>query len=114
MHLGKNNPVRNYYVENGDERVQLGVTEAEKDLGVIITNNGKTKLQAEKAIHRANHELGKMRKTFRFFNIKLFRILYPTYIRPQLEFASSVWNSLSKESVEQNGENSREGNKNGV
>jgi hypothetical protein len=26
--------------------------------------------------------------------------LYPTYIRPQLEFASSVWNSLSKESVE--------------
>ncbi len=42
-----------------------------------------------------------MRKTFRFFNIKLFRILYPTYIRPQLEFASSVWNSLSsKESVE--------------
>ena len=34
------------------------------------------------------------------FNIKLFRILYPTYIRPQLEFASSVWNSLSKESVE--------------
>jgi len=30
MHLGKNNPVRKYHVENGDERVQLGVTEAEK------------------------------------------------------------------------------------
>ena len=41
-----------------------------------------------------------MRKTFRFLNIKLFRILYPTYIRPRLEFASSVWKSLSKESVE--------------
>ncbi len=34
--------------------------------GVIITSNGKTKLQAEKAIHRANHELGKMRKHFDF------------------------------------------------
>ena len=78
MHLGKNNPVRKYYVENGDERVQLVVSEAEKDLGVIITSNWKTKLQAEKAIHRANHELGKMRKSFRFFNIKLFRILYHT------------------------------------
>jgi len=30
MHLGKNNPIRKYHVENGDERVQLGVTEAEK------------------------------------------------------------------------------------
>jgi ribonuclease P/MRP protein subunit RPP40 len=99
MHLGNKNPVRSYYVENGDERVPLGVTEAEKDLGIMVANNGKTKLQAEKAIHKANHELGKMRKTFRFFNIKLFRILYPTYIRPQLEFASSAWNVLSKESV---------------
>ncbi len=69
MHLKQNNPIRKYYVENGDERVQLGVTEAEKDLGVIITSNVKTKLQAEKAIHRENHKLGKMRKTFRFFNI---------------------------------------------
>ena len=69
-------------------------------LQITSAYNGKTKLQAEKAIHRANHELGKMRKTFRFFNIKLLRILYLTYVRPQLEFASSVWNSLSKESVE--------------
>jgi len=67
MHLGKNNPVRKYYVENGDERVQLGVTEAEKDLGVIITSNGKTKLQAEKAIHRENHELG----TIETFKLKV-------------------------------------------
>jgi len=46
-----------------------------------MSKMGMRKLQAEKAIHRANHELGKMRKTFRFFNKKLFRILYPTYIQ---------------------------------
>ena len=40
-----------------------------------------------------------MRRTFQFFNIKLFRILYPTFIRPHLEFASSVWNVLSKEHI---------------
>ena len=39
-----------------------GVTEADKDLGVIITNNCKNKLQAEKAINRANYELGRLRK----------------------------------------------------
>ena len=99
MHYGNKNPGQNYYVDNGSVQVQLGVTNAEKDLGVIIANNGKNNLQAEKSINRANHELGKMRKTFKFFNIKLFRILYPTFIRPQLEFASSVWNVLSKENV---------------
>jgi hypothetical protein len=97
MHFGKKNPGRNYYVDNGNERVILGVTEAEKDLGIIIANNCKNNLQAEKSINRANYELGRMRKTFQFFNIKLFRILYPTFIRPHLEFASAVWNKLSKE-----------------
>ena len=37
-----------------------------------------------------------MRKTFKFFNIKLFKIICPTFIRTHLEFASSVWNSMTK------------------
>ena len=96
MHFGRKNPGRKYYVDNGDERVTLGVTEVEKDLGVIISNNCKNNRQAEKSINRANYELGRLRKTFQFFNIKLFRILYPTFIRPHLEFASAVLNKLSK------------------
>ena len=36
-----------------------------------------------------------MRKTFRYFDIRLFNIIYPTFVRPHLEFASAVWNSLS-------------------
>ena len=57
-YFGSQNPGREYYIENGNERIVLGVTEAEKDLGVIITNNRKIKLQAEKAINIANYELG--------------------------------------------------------
>ena len=49
MHFGHKNPVNEYCIENGNERVILGVTEAEKDLEVIISNNCKNKLQAEKA-----------------------------------------------------------------
>ena len=40
-----------------------------------------------------------MRKTFQFFNIRLFKIIYPTYIRPHLEFASAVWNSMNKADI---------------
>ena len=40
-----------------------------------------------------------MRKTFRFFDIILFNIIYPTLVRPHLEFASAVWNSLSVKDI---------------
>ena len=36
MHFGNKNPGREYFIENGIERVVLGVTEVEKDLGVMI------------------------------------------------------------------------------
>ena len=91
MHCGKNNPTRAYWI--GD--TPLAITEKEKDLGVIITSNGKFSEQAEAAVGKANRMLGVMRKTFRYFDIRLFNIIYPTFVRPHLEFASAVWNSLS-------------------
>ncbi len=53
----------------------------------------------EKSINQANIALGRMRKTFQFFNVKLLKILYPTYIRPYLEFATLVWNVLSEKLI---------------
>ena len=44
MHLGKKNPGKNYYIENGNERVILGVTDSERDLGVIIGTNKRRNL----------------------------------------------------------------------
>ena len=63
MRFGHKNPVNEQYIEN--ERVILGVTEAEKDLGVKISNNFKNKLQAEKATNKAYFKLGRLR-TFKF------------------------------------------------
>jgi hypothetical protein len=99
MHFGKVNPGKAYYIGSGSERVVLEETKAEKDLGVIISSDGKNNGQVIKAVNRANAELGRLRKTFQFFNIKLFKILYPTFIRPHLEFASSVWNNMTKENI---------------
>ena len=99
MHFGRGNPGKEYYIGTGSERVVLEETKAEKDLGVIISSDGKNNRQAIKAVNKANAELGRLRKTFQFFNIKLFKILYPTFIRPHLEFASSVWDNFSKENI---------------
>ncbi len=75
------------------------MTDSERDLGVIIGKDCKNSQQAEKSINQANIALGRMRKTFQFFNVKLFKILYPTYIRPYLEFATPVWNVLSEKLI---------------
>jgi hypothetical protein len=72
-------------------------TEIEKGLGVMVSSDGKNSKQVEAAVSKSNRALGRMRKTFEFFNIKLFKmILYPAFVRAHLEFASAVWNSMSK------------------
>jgi hypothetical protein len=40
-----------------------------------------------------------MRKTFKYFNIQLFKILYSAFVRTHLEFASAVWNSMSRREI---------------
>jgi hypothetical protein len=47
------------------------VTDSERDLGEIIGKGCKNSQQAEKSINQANIALGRMRKTFQFFNVKL-------------------------------------------
>ena len=99
MHFGKNNPRNKYWIEEGGLRQELATTEVEKDLGIMITTDGKCSAQVEAAVNKAIWTLGRIRKTFRFFNLNLFKKLYPTFVRPHLEFASSVWNTLSKKEI---------------
>jgi ribonuclease P/MRP protein subunit RPP40 len=99
MHFGKSNLLRNYEIMDGSELINLEKTESERDLGVIISSNGKTSEQVWAAVSKATRILGLMRKTFRFFNKELFKHLYPTFIRPHLEFASSAWNGMSKSDI---------------
>ena len=50
MHFGKNNPRKNYYIENEESKVWLDKTEFEKDLGVMISSDGKNSKQVEAAV----------------------------------------------------------------
>jgi len=77
----------------------LESTEGEKDLGFMISSDGRNSKKVEAAVSKANRALGRMRKTFKFFNIKLFLILYPVFVRTHLEFASAVWNSMTRKNI---------------
>ena len=84
MHYGKQNPKRKYYIENEGKRVWLEETLVEKDLGVMVASDGRNSKQVEAAVSKANSALGRMRKTFKYFNIKLFNILYPAFVKTHL------------------------------
>ena len=63
----------------------LEVTEVEKDLGVMVTMDWKCSAQVEVAVNRASLILGKLRKTFRFFDLNLCKKLYSTFVRPHYQ-----------------------------
>ena len=59
----------------------------EKDLVIMITTDGRCSGQVEAAVIKS-WTLGRIRKTFRFFNLNLFESV--SFVKPHLEFASSV------------------------
>ena len=71
MHYGKKNPRNKYYIQHGEEKVWLQESEVEKDLGIMVSSDGKYGKQVEAAVSKANSALGRMRKTFKFFKYRV-------------------------------------------
>ena len=82
LHFSKSNLPRIYEIMDGSEIINLEKTESDRDLGVIISSNGKTSELVWAAVSKATRIIRLMRKTFRFFNEELFKLLYPTFNRP--------------------------------
>lgn len=62
-----------------------------KYLGVHITNNLSWKHHINSVTCKANRVLGFMRRNFYMAPVDLKKLLYITYVRPHLEYASSIW-----------------------
>ena len=63
----------------------------EKDLGVIMSSDLKPSAQCVAAANKGMSALRQATRTFKHINIDSFKILYKTYIRPNLEFCISAW-----------------------
>ena len=81
------------------ERVELEETKSEKDLGVVINNKLKWDDQVDQATLKATAVLGMLKRTFVHWNAQMFIRLFDTYVRPHLEYCSSVWNPYRKKYI---------------
>ena len=87
MHFGKNNSQHKYKM-NG---VILSKTDAEKDVGVIVSNDCKPSKQCLAAAKKANSTLGRMARSVTYRDKFVWIGLYKTYVRPILEYCVQAW-----------------------
>ena len=80
-------------------RITLSSSTSERDLGVILSTNLKSTTQTNRAASKANSMLGLLKRTFNCRDPNLWKKLYTTYIRPQLEFAVAAWNPSLKKDI---------------
>ena len=84
------NAMREYTIDN--EILQS--TDEEKDLGVLMSASLKPSSQCAAAASKAMSAIYRSRRTFKYMmyiNEESFKILYKTYIRPNLEFCIPAW-----------------------
>ena len=88
LHLGKNNPHHQYYI-NGHPMLNV---EYEKDLGVIIHSSCTPSKQVSAAAMKGNQVLGQLLRAFTYRDSKTFIKLYKQYVCPHIECCVQAWN----------------------
>ena len=87
MHVGREK-VNFKYTMKGNT---LQETSLEKDLGVVILDDGKTLSQCQYVYNKAIRILGMINRTIRHKQRGIMVRLYESLVRPHLEYCVSAW-----------------------
>lgn len=87
MHLGSNNPKLPYVL--GYQPIVS--CNRQSDLGIIIVPSLKWSDHISSIVRKANATVYLLRNAFSQFDVNSFKMLYPTFIRPILEYGAVIW-----------------------
>ena len=96
MHIGFNNMRYDYML---NDRI-LDKTEAEKDLGILISSNLKPSAHVAAIAAKANSRLGIIKRAFEFMDKEMFLSLYLALVRPLLEYAVQSWSPYFQRDID--------------
>ena len=100
-HLGITNKVvafsDNYLMND----IVIAKSASTKYLGVTITHNLNWNQHCDNICSKANSTLGLLRKVLSDCSTNVKSKAYTTLVRPQLEYACSVWNPFTKRHIHQ-------------
>ena len=80
--------------------VKLSTIKEEKDLGVLITDDLKPSVQCTEAARKAMSALRWSRRSFKYIDSNTFKVLYKTYIIPNMEFCIQAWSPYMVKDIE--------------
>ena len=99
MRIGRSKVEKHEYTLKVDLK-PMEETIAEKDVGVTINNKLSFDKDITEKVNKANSIIGVIRRTFEYLNLKTFRMLYVSLVRPHLEYANPVWNPYLKRHID--------------
>lgn len=97
VHIGNNNTEFDYTIHSRP----LVKSNCERDLGIYIQNDLKWDTQVKNATSKANRILGCIRKSFKYPNNDVIKLLYSSLVRPHLEYAISSWCPFLKKDIKE-------------
>jgi len=95
LHFGRNNPNVPYYYGNQEVSIVNSVC----DLGVDIDSNCSFAMHINRTVSKAFSRVGMILKGFRSKDITILKQAFVTYVRPLLEYASTVWSPIIKKHI---------------
>ena len=103
MHLGnvKIHQDHMYTFEIDDVAYILENIKSERDLGVQLQDNLKWNNQISTSVLKANFVLGRLKKSFEKWDTRTFKVLFTSYVRPIIEYGSTIWNPYRKQDIRQ-------------
>jgi hypothetical protein len=87
LHLGFNNPGRQYYVND----IIVPDADCVTDLGVVFTNDFKPSAQCKRAASKAQKMLAIIKLAFKYLGPQALSRLFKSFVLPLLEYCSIVW-----------------------
>ena len=96
LHMGKNNPKKQYMMQQDNNLMAVNTCLTEKDLGVTFDGGLDFDIHISAAINKANQMLGIIRRCFRYLDNRSFLNLYKAMVRPHLEYGNIIWYPLWK------------------
>ena len=97
LHLGQNNPKQTYSMKQhcAGERVTLGTSEGEKDLGIPMDSELKFSKHVEEQVNKANRILGLIRRSYEQLDKESMNLLFTALVRPHLEFGNVCFTKIT-------------------
>jgi hypothetical protein len=96
LYLGHNNSKKTYFLNES----ALTETDCVRDLGVLIDPKLSFTDHIQKIVKNAYFTCHQMLKALNVRKLQTYILIYKSYIRPHLEYATEVWNPSKKEHIQ--------------